>query len=174
MKENINIPNFNDNGKYVMLYSIIKYDLFEEIILPKKLKKEILEHYKHINDLFKSYPKFDMYLFTKFFSYNIYLEANNFKTKDVNYENIDINPITYYIIKYLRKSWEISKDDLKLIHCLYSYNKKTQLTRNYIYKYYTRKFMKAIKNDDIKSRHYYDNKILIHLTFYENIEKGDF
>ena len=34
--------------------------------------------------------------------------------------------------------------------------------------------MKAIKNDDIKSRHFYDNKILIYLTFYENIEKGDF
>ena len=40
MKENINIPNFNDNGKYVMLYSIIKYDLSEEIILPEKLKKK--------------------------------------------------------------------------------------------------------------------------------------
>ena len=115
-----------------------------------------------------------MYLFTKFFSYNIYLEANNLKTKDVNYENIDINPITYYILKYLEKAWEISKDDLSLIHCPCNYNKKTLLTRNYIYKYYTRKFMKAIKNDDIKSRHFYDNKILIHLTFYENIEKGDF
>ena len=127
MKENTNIPYFNDNGKYVMLYTIIKYGLFEEIILPKKLKKEILEHYKQINDLFKSYPKFDMYLFTKFFSYNIYLKANNFKTKDVDYKNIDINPITYYIIKYLRKSWEISKDDLKLIHCLCNYNKKHNL-----------------------------------------------
>ena len=109
MKENTNIPNFDDDGKYIMLYSIIKYDLSEEIILPKKLKKEILEHYKHINDLFKSYPKFDMYLFTKFLSYNIYLKANNFKTKDVDYENIDINPITYYIMKYLRKSWEIDR-----------------------------------------------------------------
>ena len=51
---------------------------------------------------------------------------------------------------------------------------KTQLTRNYIYKYYTRKFIKAIKNDDIKLRHYYDNEILGHLTFYDNIEKGEF
>ena len=125
MKENTNIPYFKDNGKYVMLYSIIRYDLFEEIILPKKLKKEILEHYNYIDNLFKSYPKFDMYLFTKFFSYNIYLEANNLKTKDVDYENIDINPITFYIIKYLRKSWGISKDDLKLIHSPCSYNKKT-------------------------------------------------
>ena len=174
MKENTNIPYFNDNGKYVMLYSIIRYDLSEEIILPKKLKKEILEHYKHINDLFKSYPKFDMYLFTKFFSYNIYLKANNFKTKNVDYENIDINPITYYIIKYLRKSWEISKDALNLIHCPCSYNKKTQLTRNYIYKYYTKKFIEALKNDDIYSRHYYDNEILGHLLFYDNLEKGDF
>ena len=76
---NINI--IDDDGKYIMLYSITKYDLSEVIILPKKLKKEILKHYKHINDLFKSYPKFDMYLFTKAFNYNIYLEANNFKTK---------------------------------------------------------------------------------------------
>ena len=174
MNENINIPNFGVDGKYVMLYSIIKYDLSEEIILPKKLKKEILEHYKHINDLFKSYPKFDMYLFTKFFSYNIYLEANNFKTKNVNYENIDINPITYYIIKYLRKSWEISEDALNLIHCPCNYNKKTQLTRNYIYKYYTKKFIEALKNDDIYSRHYYDNEILGHLLFYDNLQKGEF
>ena len=35
MKENTNIPNFDDDGKYIMLYSIIKYDLSEEIILPK-------------------------------------------------------------------------------------------------------------------------------------------
>ena len=55
-----------------------------------------------------------MYLFTKAFSYNIYLEANNFKIKNVNYENIDINPITYYIIKYLRRSWDISEDALNL------------------------------------------------------------
>ena len=137
MKKNINIPNFGVDGKYIMLYSIIKYDLSQEFILPKKLEKEILEHYKHINDLFKSYPKFDMYLFSKFFSYNIYLEANNFKIKKVDYENTDINPITYYIMKYLRKSWEISKDVLKLIHCPCNYNKNTLLTRNYIYKYYT-------------------------------------
>ena len=145
MRENTNIPYFNDNGKYVMLYSIKKYDLFEEIILPKQLEEEILEHYNYIDNLFKSYPRFDMYLFTKFFSYNIYLKANNFKTKDVYYKNVDIIPITYYIIKYLRKSWEISKDDLKLIHCSCSYNKKTQLTRNYIYKYYTKKFIEALK-----------------------------
>ena len=68
-----------------------------------------------------------MYLFTKFFSYNIYLKGNNFKTKDVDYENIDINPITYYIIKYLRKSWEISTDALNLIHCPCNYNKKHYL-----------------------------------------------
>ena len=42
MKENTNIPYFNDNGKYITLYSIIKYDLSEEIILPKKFKTEIL------------------------------------------------------------------------------------------------------------------------------------
>ena len=114
-----------------------------------------------------------------FFSYNIYLEANNFKTKNVDYENvdyenIDINPITYYIMKYLRKSWEISKDVLNLIHCPCNYNKKTLLTRNYIYKYYTKKFIEAIKSDDINSRHYYDNKILVNLSFYDNLKKGEF
>ena len=62
---------------------------------------EILCHYKHINDLFKTYNKFDMHLFTKAFSYNIHLEAINFKTNNINYKNIDINAITYYIIKYL-------------------------------------------------------------------------
>ena len=35
-------------------------------MLPKKLKKEILEHYNYNDNLFKSYPKFDIYLFTKF------------------------------------------------------------------------------------------------------------
>ena len=40
MKENTNIPYFDDDEKYIMLYSIIKYDLSEEIILPKKLKKK--------------------------------------------------------------------------------------------------------------------------------------
>ena len=53
MMENINIPNFKDKKNYNRIYSIIKYDLSEEFILPKKLEKEILEHYKHINDLFK-------------------------------------------------------------------------------------------------------------------------
>ena len=40
MKENINIPNFGIDGKYIILYSIIKYDLSEEFILPRKQRKK--------------------------------------------------------------------------------------------------------------------------------------
>ena len=67
MKENINIPNFGIDGKYIILYSIMKYGLTDEFILPENLEHEILEHYNIIYDLFKSYSKFDMYLFTKAF-----------------------------------------------------------------------------------------------------------
>ena len=31
--------------------------------------------------------------------------------------------------------------------------------------------MKAVKNDDINSRHYYDNEILGNLLFYEYLQK---
>ena len=34
--------------------------------------------------------------------------------------------------------------------------------------------MEAVKNDDINSRHYYDNEILGHLLFYDNLQKGEF
>ena len=33
--------------------------------------------------------------------------------------------------------------------------------------------MEAVKNDDINSRHY-DNEILGHLLFYDNVQKGEF
>ena len=50
-----------------------------------------------------------MYLFTKAFSYNLYLEANNFNTDDVDYGGIYITSIAYNIIKYLKNSWEINR-----------------------------------------------------------------
>ena len=46
-----------------------------------------------IKDLYKVYPKFNMYLFTKAFSYNLYLEANNFNTDNVDYNDICITSI---------------------------------------------------------------------------------
>ena len=140
-----NIPISSDYEKYKLLTSIIKYDLSEEINVPEKLMNEVLCHYKHINDSFKTYHKFDVHLFTKAFSYNMYLEATNFKTNNINYENIDINAITYYVIKYFKRSWDISDDDLYQIYCPSNYNKKTLLTRNYIYKYYTKNLQEAVK-----------------------------
>ena len=35
MNENINIPNFGVDGKYIILFSIIKYDLTDDFIVPK-------------------------------------------------------------------------------------------------------------------------------------------
>ena len=77
-----------------------------------------------------------MYVFTKAFSYNLYLEANNFNTDDVDYRDICITSIAYNIIKYLRKSSGINKEDIKKVpyfHREYKNNRKTRLTRYYIY-----------------------------------------
>ena len=71
--KNINIPNFEEIDGYVILISIIKYDFNEEFIIPNYLYDKILTYYNLIRDLCKIYPRFDMYLFTKAFSYNLYL-----------------------------------------------------------------------------------------------------
>ena len=47
------------------------------------------------------------------------------------------------------------------------------LTRNYIYKYYTKKLQEAEKSDNITSKQYYDNVILGRLTFYKHLEKDE-
>ena len=171
--KNINIPNFEKNGRYVMLLSIIKHDYTNEFTRPDNLYDKIITYYNMIKDLYQIYPRFDMYLFTKAFSYNLYLEANNFNTDEVDYSDICITSIAYNIIKYLRKSWEINKEDIKKVpyfHHEYKNNRKTRLTRNYIYKYYTRKLMKALYNNDIVLRNYYDNEILRTQVFYENLQ----
>ena len=173
--KNINIPNFIKIDNYMALTFITKYDFSEEFDVPDNLIDRILQYYKTIEEIFKIYPRFDIHVFTKAFSYNLYLEACNFNTDEVNYDNICLSSIAYNILKYLRKSWEIKKEDLKKIpyfHSYYKNNRKTRLTRNYIYKYYEGKFLKAIKEDDINSRHYYDNEILGPLIYYDNLENN--
>ena len=49
-------------------------------------------------------------IITKSFTYNLYLSSVNFKTHIVNYDNV--NSISYYIMKYLRKAWDIEKQDI--------------------------------------------------------------
>mgnify|MGYP006354033485 FL=1 len=170
--KNINIPNFETIGGYVMLLDITKHDYTEEFKIPNNLYNKIITYYNMIKDLYKVYPKFNMYLFTKAFSYNLYLEANNFNTDNVDYNNICIASIAYNIIKYLRKSWEINKEDIKKVpyfHPEYINNRKTRLTRNYIYKYYTRKLTKAFLNKDKESENYY-KVILDNLVLYDNLK----
>ena len=171
--KNINIPNFEKIGRYVMLLSIIKHDYTDEFTIPDNLYDKIITYYNMIKDLYQIYPRFDMYLFTKAFSYNLYLEANNFNTDEVDYSDICITSIAYNIIKYLKKSWEINKEDIKKVpyfHQEYKNNRKTRLTRNYIYKYYTRKLTKAILNKDKESQDYFFKEILEKLVFYDNLK----
>ena len=171
--KNINIPNFIMIDNYMILTYITKYDTTDDFYVPDNLVDRILEYYKMIEDLFKVYSRFDIHVFTKAFSYNLYLEACNFNTDEIDYDNICLSSIAYNILKYLKKSWEIKKEDLKKIpyfHSYYKNNRKTRLTRNYIYKYYTNKILKAVNDDNITSRHYYDNEILGLLIYYDNLE----
>ena len=71
--KNINIPNFEEIDSYVILLSIIKYDFSKEFIIPDYLYSKILAYCIMISDLYKIYPRFDMYLFMKVFAYNLYL-----------------------------------------------------------------------------------------------------
>ena len=170
--KNINIPYFENVDGYVILLSIIKHDYTNEFAIPDNLYNKIITYFNMIKDLYKMYPKFNMYVFTKAFGYNLYLEANNFNTDDVDYSDICITSIAYNIIKYLRKSWEINKEDIKKVpyfHREYKNNRKTRLTRNYIYKYYTRKLTKAFLNKDIESEIYF-KVILEQLVFYDNLK----
>ena len=62
-----------------------------------------------VYEIFNHYPKFDIEIYTLSFTYNLYLNSVNFKTHNIDYDNININSISYYIIKYLRKAWDIKK-----------------------------------------------------------------
>ena len=75
-------------------------------------------------------------------------------------------------MKYLRKAWDIEKQDIQKLKGYFK-AEKTRLTRNFIYDYYTDKFIKAVKNEDYKSKHYFDNEILGNLNFYDNLWKKD-
>ena len=78
-------------------------------------------------------------------------------------------------MKYLRKAWDIEKQDIeKLKDSKESFkpNAKTRLTRNFIFDYYTAQFIEAVKNGDNKTRHYYDNEILGNLISYDKLSKN--
>ena len=104
----------------------------------------------------------------------MYLESVNFKTKNINYDNIDINVMTYHIINYLKKSGSIEEEDILTIYCPCKHNDKTLKTKNYIFKYYTNKFKEAADKDNEKSRNYYDNEVLGHLLFYDRVDRDYF
>ena len=73
--ENIFIPKFiTNNKKYVFLDRITNINEPDDYIVSNELMHKILNHYKHINNIFKHYHKFDIHLFTKAFSYYMYLK----------------------------------------------------------------------------------------------------
>ena len=111
--KNINIPNYIRVDEYKILNSITKYDDTEEFTVPYYLIDKMINYFNDIKEIFKIYPKFDMYIFSKAFSYNFYLEACNFNTLEVDYDDICLSSIAYNIINYLRNSWDIEKEDLK-------------------------------------------------------------
>ena len=64
--------------------------------------------------IFNHYQNFDIEIYTLSFTYNLYLSSVNFKTHTIDYDNFTINSISYYIMKYLRKAWDIKKQDIKI------------------------------------------------------------
>ena len=94
-------------GIGTILYSITKIDTSEDFIIEDDLYYDILDNYKKVYAIFHNYPKFDFELYTLSLSYNLYLNSVNLKTRNIDYDNININSISYYIMKYLRKAWGI-------------------------------------------------------------------
>ena len=77
-------------------------------------------------------------------------------------------------MKYLRKAWGIKKQDIDKLKGLkdsFKPNAKIILTRNFIYDYYTAKFIGEIREEDSESKHYFDNEILGNLMFFGNLSK---
>ena len=177
MSQDFHIAKFkhieiNDVEIGTLLYSITRNDTSEDFIIPEKLFYVVVDNYKKVYEIFNHYQNFDIEIYTLSFTYNLYLSSVNFKTHNIDYDNININSISYYIMKYLRKAWDIKKKDilkLKELNDSFKPNKNTILTRNCIYDYYTDKFIEAVKNEDYKSKHYYDNEILGNLNFYDNV-----
>ena len=75
-------------------------------------------------------------------------------------------------MKYLRKGWGIKKRDIQKLYGYFKSNAKTRLTRNFIFDYYTDKFIEAVKNDDNYTRHYFDIEILGNLISYDKLSKN--
>ena len=78
-------------------------------------------------------------------------------------------------MKSLKKAWGIEKQDIeKLKDSKESFkpNAKTRPTRNFIFDYYTAKFIEAVKNGDNNTRYYFDNEILYNLISYDKLSKN--
>ena len=108
-------------------------------IIPEKLYYDVVDNYKKVYEKFNHYPNFDIEIYTLIFTYNLYLNSVHFKTRNIDYDNIDINSISYYIMKYLRKAWGTEKQDIEKLNGLkdlkesFKPNAKTGLTRNFIF-----------------------------------------
>ena len=131
MSQVFNIANFkhieiNEVEIGTLLYSITRIDTPEDFIIPEKLYYDVVDNYKKVYEIFNHYQNFDIEIYTLSLTYNLYLNSVNFKTHIVNYDNININSISYYIMKYLRKAWGIKKQDIqKLINDSFKHYKKT-------------------------------------------------
>jgi hypothetical protein len=159
-----------------ILYGIARLDLYVGYKTSRYLRERIKDHYKYIHDIFNKYPSFDMDLFTHSFSYSLYLQSVNFRTGEVNYnDEINLNVISYNIIKYLKKSLEITEHDLHRLYVPYIiFNKrKNNLTRNFIYNYYKEEFNDARDNEECTLQDYYDSAILDRLQYYNKLVDRD-
>ena len=98
----------NDVEIDTLLYSITRNDTSCDFVITIKLYYDIIDNYKKVYEICNHYPKFDIEIYTLSFTYNLYLNSVNFKTCNIDYDNININSISYYILKYLRKAWGIN------------------------------------------------------------------
>ena len=80
-----------------------------DFIIPEKLYYAVVDNYKKVNEIFNHYQSFDIEIYTLSFPNNLYLNSINFNTHNIDYNKIYINSIYYYIMKHLRKAWDIKK-----------------------------------------------------------------
>ena len=104
MSQDYNIANFkhieiNDVEIGTLLYSITRNDTSEDLIIHEKLYYDVVDSYKKVYEIFNHYKNFDIEIYTLSFTYNLYLNSVNFKTCNIDYDNININSISYYIMK---------------------------------------------------------------------------
>ena len=142
MSRDFHIANFkhieiNDVEIGTLLYSITRNDISEDFIIPEKLYYDVVDNYKKVYEKFNHYQNFDIEIYTLSFTYNLYFSSAIFKTHNINYDNINydninydninINSILYYIMKYLRKAWDIKKQDIQKLKGSFKLNKKLYL-----------------------------------------------